>query len=57
MEKNILFDLQAHLLPGMDHGCDDLTMLIAQLNIATRTEVKDTDDNGKEVIFTWLMLV
>lgn len=34
MEKNFLIDFHAHILPGMDHGCDDVAMSIAQLKMA-----------------------
>ena len=35
MEMNTLIDFHAHILPGMDHGCNDVAMSIRQLNMAT----------------------
>jgi protein-tyrosine phosphatase len=34
MGKNTLVDFHAHILPGMDHGCDDVAMSIRQLRMA-----------------------
>ena len=34
MEKNILIDFHAHILPGMDHGCEDTAMAVRQLKMA-----------------------
>ena len=34
METNTLIDFHAHILPGMDHGCDDVAMSIEQLRMA-----------------------
>lgn len=39
MRKNILIDFHAHILPGMDHGCDDVAMSIAQLNMAVEHKI------------------
>lgn len=35
MEKNILIDFHAHILPGMDDGCKDVAMSLAQLRMAS----------------------
>lgn len=32
-------DFHAHILPGMDHGCKDLAMSLAQLNMATTHKI------------------
>ncbi len=34
MVMNTLIDFHAHILPGMDHGCDDVAMSIRQLKMA-----------------------
>lgn len=34
MEKNFVIDFHAHILPGMDHGCDDVEMSMKQLKMA-----------------------
>lgn len=34
MEKNTLIDFHAHILPGMDHGCEDARMSMEQLRMA-----------------------
>jgi protein-tyrosine phosphatase len=34
MEKNILIDFHAHILPGMDHGCEDVSMSMEQIRMA-----------------------
>jgi protein-tyrosine phosphatase len=39
MEKNILIDFHAHILPGMDHGCDDVAMSIKQLKMAEKQKI------------------
>jgi protein-tyrosine phosphatase len=39
MEKNILIDFHAHILPGMDHGCDDVAMSIAQMKMAAEHKI------------------
>lgn len=39
MEKNILIDFHAHILPGMDHGCDDVAMSIGQLKMAAEHKI------------------
>lgn len=39
MEKNILIDFHAHILPGMDHGCEDVAMSLAQLKMATEHKI------------------
>ncbi len=39
MDKNILIDFHAHILPGMDDGCDDTKMSIAQLKMAEKHRI------------------
>lgn len=39
MEKNTLIDFHAHILPGMDHGCDDLAMSMEQLKMAAAHKI------------------
>ena len=39
MEKNTLIDFHAHILPGMDHGCDDIVMSVRQLRMAGEHKV------------------
>ena len=39
MVKNTLIDFHAHILPGMDHGCDDATMSILQLRMAAENKI------------------
>lgn len=39
MEKNILIDFHAHILPGMDHGCENVAMSIAQLKMAAEHKI------------------
>lgn len=34
MEENILIDFHAHILPGMDDGCDDIAISLGQLKLA-----------------------
>lgn len=34
MEKNTLIDFHAHILPGMDHGCEDVVMSMEQIRMA-----------------------
>jgi protein-tyrosine phosphatase len=39
METNTLVDFHAHILPGMDHGCDDVAMSIKQLRMAAEHKI------------------
>ena len=39
MEKNILIDFHAHILPDMDHGCDGVAMSLEQLNMAAEQQI------------------
>lgn len=39
MEKNILIDFHAHILPKMDHGCDDVAMSLKQLKMAANHKI------------------
>jgi protein-tyrosine phosphatase len=39
MEKNIIIDFHAHILPGMDHGCEDVAMSLAQLKMAKEHKI------------------
>lgn len=40
MEKNTIIDFHAHILPGMDDGCDDLAMSLAQLKMAADQNIR-----------------